>query len=30
MGPCAETIYNKLTSIQFGLCPDDMGWTVTL
>lgn len=30
MGSCAETIYNKLTDIQFGLCPDNMGWTVTL
>ena len=30
MGPCAGSIYKKLTDIQFGLCPDDMGWTVAL
>ena len=30
MGPCAENIYNTLTGIQFGLLPDQMGWTVSL
>ena len=30
MGPCARDIYQKLTDIQFGLCPDEMGWTVSL
>lgn len=30
MGPCAAAIYKKLTDIQFGLCPDDLGWTVAL
>ncbi len=30
MGPCAESIYNALTGIQFGLVPDEMNWTVSL
>ncbi len=30
MGPCVGSIYQKLTDIQFGLCPDEMGWTVAL